>query len=103
MYLVASTFLYQKYLSYEDTSQAGLDLECIKCHEDLIEISSTASDLYQYISKIVTLVAEFSKISPYQLPITHDASSSTYQIISYFMLDFELPKYTNLFPTKVHN
>ena len=83
--------------------QAGLDIETLKCLEDLIERASTARDLYQYTSKIVTPAAESTKVSPYQLPITQDACDSAYQIISYFMLDFKLSKYKNIFPTKVHN
>ncbi|KAH0687274.1 hypothetical protein KY284_017827 [Solanum tuberosum] len=103
MYLVATAFHYKKYPSYEEALQAGLDLESIKTPEDLIERASTARDPYQYISKVVTLAAESTKVSPDQLPITQDVSASAYQIISYFMLDFQLAKYTNLIPTKVRN
>ncbi|KAG5576442.1 hypothetical protein H5410_056576 [Solanum commersonii] len=103
MYLAATAFHYKKYPSYEEALQAGLDLESIKTPEDIIERASTAKDPYQYISKVVTLAAESTKVSPDQLPITQDASASAYQIISYFMLDFQLAKYTNLIPTKVHN
>ncbi|XP_075097792.1 putative DNA-directed RNA polymerase [Nicotiana tabacum] len=39
-------------------------------------------------------------VSDRQLPITQDASASAYQIISYFLLDFEIANCTNLIPTK---
>ncbi|KAG5571413.1 hypothetical protein H5410_061179 [Solanum commersonii] len=100
MYLAATAFHYKKYHSYEEALQAGLDLVSIKTSEDLIECVSTTRDPYQYISKVVTLVADSPEVSPHQLPITQDASASAYQITSYFMLDFELAKYTNLIPAK---
>lgn len=100
MYLAATAFHYQKFASYEEALQVGLKLDGITLDSDLMDFAADARDPFQFLSKVVTLRSSSSKVTESQLPITQDASASAYQIISYFMLDFELAKYTNLLPAK---
>ncbi|KAK8937126.1 hypothetical protein KSP39_PZI012556 [Platanthera zijinensis] len=53
---------------------------------------------FQFFKNIIGLAESKMEVLS-QIPITQDASSSAYQIMSYFMLDETMAKRTNLIPT----
>lgn len=77
-------------------------------NRDLLKLSVDAKRPFQFISNVLLInfgdigggqynVKKFKYM--YNTPITQDASASAYQIMSYFLLDEELAKRTNLIPS----
>lgn len=101
-YVIASAaaFHYKKFETYTAAQEWFLDQDQdLKSGDNsIIQFAENARDPYQFISKVLSLHKEGRTISPLQIPITQDASASAYQIISYFLLDIELAKNTNLIP-----
>lgn len=96
----AAAFHYKKFLTYNEASEwFSNNFESFKSSdESLIQFSVDASNPYQFISKVLCLKGT-GNINLYQIPITQDASASAYQIMAYFLLDFEIAMKTNLIPT----
>jgi len=61
---------------------------------DFIKLASGAKNPFQFISFRILLY--YSNAYSNCLPITQDASSSAYQIMSFLLVDSEMAKYTNL-------
>lgn len=94
----AAAFHFKKFNSYDEAHQWYLDQIHMKLSgESLIQVAVDARDPYQFISKALCLEGG-GKTNKLQIPITQDASASAYQIISYFLLDKELAKNTNIIP-----
>ena len=55
-----------------------------------------ASHPFQFIVNVLSLEG---KTDPNSIPVTQDASSSAYQIMSYLLLDVDLAMRTNLIPS----
>jgi DNA-directed RNA polymerase len=94
----AAAFHYKKFISYDDAHQWYLDHKSVinSSDESLIQLAVSASDPYQFISKVLCI--EGGKTDPRRIPITQDASASAYQLMSFFLLDKEIAKHTNLIP-----
>lgn len=94
----AAAFHYKKFISYDDAHQWYLDQKSVinSSDESLIQLAVAASDPYQFISKVLCI--EGGKTDPRRIPITQDASASAYQLMSFFLLDKEIAKHTNLIP-----
>lgn len=95
----AAAFHYKKFISYDDAHQWYLEHKSVinSSDESLIQLAVSASDPYQFISKVLCI--EGGKTDPRRIPITQDASASAYQLMSFFLLDKEIAKHTNLIPT----
>lgn len=99
----AAAFHYKKFISYNDAHQWYLDQKRIfnSSEKSLIQLAVDASNPYQFISKVLCI--EGGKTDPMKIPITQDASASAYQIMSFFLLDKEIAKHTNLIPAIYEN
>lgn len=93
----SAAFKYQKFDLYEEAlkwykekQREIYDTDDID--NNLITFSKKASEPFQFIAKVVC--NEGSN----WLPITQDAAASAYQIMSYFLLNEEMARRTNLIP-----
>ncbi|XP_022849119.1 uncharacterized protein LOC111371393 [Olea europaea var. sylvestris] len=94
----AATFHYKKFISYDDPHQWYLDQKSLinSSDESLIHFAIAAREPYQFISKVLCI--EGGKTDHMKIPITQGASASAYQLMSFFLLDKEVAKQTNLIP-----
>lgn len=110
----STAFHHHKFISYQEASEwcdkyidnikFGNSLidnmgTYLKESERLIMCSLDADNPYQFISKLLCMLDISPNIDLFQLPITQDASASAYQIMAYFLLDYEIAKKTNLIPS----
>lgn len=96
-----AAFKYQKFTSYKAAC------EWYNQHKDrfqddstLISFASNASDSFQFMSKVVSFRKADLSTLMYCLPVSQDASASAYQIMSYFLLNQEMARLTNLLPSQ---
>ena len=75
---------------------SGLDGKDWVC--SVVELSSKSKNPYQFISNFMLLNKDTFAERVHTIPISMDASSSAYQIISCFLVDLDLAKKTNLLP-----
>lgn len=68
-------------------------------HENLTSFPTGAKRPFQFCANMFALVHEKYDYLKDYVPITQDAASSAYQIMSYFLLDETLAERTNLFPS----
>ncbi|KVE19494.1 DNA-directed RNA polymerase, phage-type, partial [Cynara cardunculus var. scolymus] len=66
----------------------------------LINYASGAKHPFQFLSNIVLMELSKDNDSKMCIPITHDASASAYQIMSYFLMDECIARRTNLIPSE---
>ncbi|KVF21783.1 uncharacterized protein LOC112505269 [Cynara cardunculus var. scolymus] len=66
----------------------------------LINYASGAKRPFQFLSNIVLMELSKDNDSKMCIPITHDASASAYQIMSYFLMDECIARRTNLIPSE---
>lgn len=92
----SAAFKYKKFSRYDDALfwYKEKQSEIYASDESLISFASDARDQYQFISKVLC-----SKGVPDGEPITQDAAASAYQIMSYFLLNEEMARRTNLLPS----
>lgn len=64
----------------------------------LIQVAQKAKNPFQFIANVLAIEKE--ETDPSTIPVTQDASSSAYQIMSYLLLDESLAKQTNLIPSE---
>ncbi|XP_019251427.1 PREDICTED: uncharacterized protein LOC109230376 [Nicotiana attenuata] len=99
MLYASASFHYQKFDTYS-AAERWYHEQRFESIGRIIEYAPTARDPFQFLSKALIIQRLDSRVSEWQLHITQDASASAYQIISYFLLDFEIANCTNLIPTK---
>nr|XP_016498007.1 PREDICTED: probable DNA-directed RNA polymerase [Nicotiana tabacum] len=102
MLYVSASFHYKTFDTYPATCKWYREQRFYSI-DRIIEYAPTAKDPLQFLSKALIIERLDPRVSEWKLPITQDASASAYQIISYFLLDFEIVNYTNLIPTKGDN
>lgn len=94
----SAAFKYKKLNLYDDALQWYKENQSLiyTSDESLISFDKDARDPYQFIAKVLCTdrVQELNGI-----PITQDAADSAYQIMSYFLLNEEMARRTNLIPS----
>lgn len=70
------------------------------CNEDFITFAKDAKNPFQFIAQILSINGVTDDEC---IPVTQDASSSAYKIMSYLLLDVDLAKRTNLIPSEGHD
>lgn len=91
----STAFKYKKFDSYEKALQWFQEKksEFTASDSNLIRFAKQGSDPFQFMARVLSYDrAEECK----KLPITQDAASSAYQIISYFLLNEDMARKTNL-------
>nr|GMD12578.1 DNA-dependent RNA polymerase [Ipomoea batatas] len=99
----AAGFHYQKFETYGDASQWYQEQHLsLKSNDSrsLIKFAVGVSDPFQFLSKVLSL-HKGDCVSPLQIPITLDASASSYQIISYLLLDHNFAVNIDLVPKAI--
>ncbi|WOL04761.1 hypothetical protein Cni_G13483 [Canna indica] len=93
----AAAFKYKKFDLYDEALQWYKEKQSVlhASDESLISFAKDASDPFQFIAYALCNdgVPEYHRI-----PITQDAAASAYQIMSYFLLNEEMARRTNLIP-----
>lgn len=101
----AAAFKFKKFKTEDEAYQWYIDnLDVIKSDYDkvLIDFAVQASDPFQFLSKILSndrVTPKDRIIGLSKVPVTQDASASAYQIMSYFLLNTEMARRTNLIPS----
>ncbi|KAL0290574.1 UNVERIFIED_CONTAM: putative DNA-directed RNA polymerase [Sesamum calycinum] len=100
----SAPFHYKSFQSYTESNEWYNDNKSSFNTSDhsLIEFALHAKKPFQFIANVLSLER---KTDPSTIPVTQDASSSAYQIMSYFLLDVELANRTNLISIddKIHD
>ncbi|TYJ97790.1 DNA-dependent RNA polymerase [Cucumis melo var. makuwa] len=93
----AAAFKYQKFYLYSEALKWYKENLCLisASDESLISFAKSASDPFQFMAKALCKDEE-KELN--RIPITQDAAASAYQIMSYFLLNEEMAKITNLIP-----
>ncbi|KAK4372699.1 hypothetical protein RND71_008083 [Anisodus tanguticus] len=99
--VVEEALLYH-YKSYPSLEDANIDFNEVRAEaqkqgrDEFLQIAREARHPFQFIAAEIALVLEKWE----GFPVTKDASASAFQIMSYFLLDEDLAKSTNLLPSK---
>jgi len=65
--------------------------------DSFIQLARDAKHPFQFIANVLSLEGN---MDPTTIPVTQDASSSAYQIMSYLLLDVDLAMRTSLIPSE---
>jgi hypothetical protein len=93
----AAAFHYKSFLSVEEALE-WYDNNISQISENILVNAREAKRPFQFLANIIAIAANKMNVLT-SIPITQDASSSAYQIMSYFLLDETLAKRTNLIPS----
>jgi DNA-directed RNA polymerase len=92
----AVPFHYKSFTSIKEASNWYSENINNSC-ESIIQLAKNAKHPFQFIANVLAI--EEGETDPLTIPVTQDASSSAYQIMSYLLLDESLAKQTNLIPS----
>ncbi|XP_051115576.1 probable DNA-directed RNA polymerase [Andrographis paniculata] len=94
----STAFKYQKFMNYEEALKWYKNKKSYlsNSYENIISTAKDASDPFQFMAKILLNEYDDKDESNRVTPISQDASSSAYQIMSYFLLNYEMARSTNL-------
>ncbi|KAK4344955.1 hypothetical protein RND71_035131 [Anisodus tanguticus] len=98
---VEEALLYH-YKSYPSLEDANIDFNEVRAEaqkqgrDEFLQIAREARHPFQFIAAKIALVLEKWE----GFPVTKDASASAFRIMSYFLLDEDMAKSTNLLPSK---
>ncbi|XXG73060.1 hypothetical protein AAC387_Pa07g2041 [Persea americana] len=93
----AAPFHYKSFVSVNEAIE-WYDKNLLQIYEFPYVFAREAKCPFQFLANIIGFSAKKKHVLT-NTPITQDASASTYQIMSYFLLDETLAKRTNLIPS----
>lgn len=91
----SAAFKYKKFYHYDDALKWFKEnhSKIYASDKSIINYAKLASDQFQFMAKVLS----YNREQDYgMLPITQDAAASAYQIMSYFLLNEEMARRTNL-------